>query len=183
MNIIETSLKAAYIIEPKVFDDERGFFYEGYSEKLFEEKTGIDFKVVQLNFSKSSYGVLRGLHFQKEPMAQAKLVSVIAGEVWDVAVDLRKDSPTYGNWHGEILSSDNKKRFFIPKGFAHGFIALKDHTELMYAVDNFYSQENDTGVRFDDPKLNIDWKLSEDKLILSEKDKLLPFAHSVSIVR
>lgn len=183
MNIIGTSLNDAYIIEPKVFDDERGFFYEGYSEKQFQEKTGIDFKVVQLNFSKSSYGVLRGLHFQKDPMAQAKLVSVIAGEVWDVAVDLRKDSPTYCKWHGETLNCKNKKRFFIPKGFAHGFVALKDGTELMYAVDNFYSKEYDSGVKFDDSKLNIDWKLSEDKLILSEKDKLLPFAHSVSIVR
>ena len=175
MNILETSLKDAYVIEPKVFDDERGFFYEGYSEKELCEKMGIEFEVVQINFSKSSYGVLRGLHFQTEPMAQAKLVSVNYGEVWDVAVDLRKNSQTYGMWHGEILSAKNKRRFFVPRGFAHGFIALSDSVDLMYAVDNFYSQKHDNGIRFDDPELNIDWKINVNQIVLSEKDKNLPF--------
>lgn len=173
MKIIETPLKDAYVIEPTVFNDKRGYFFEGFAANKFKEETNIDFNVVQLNFSKSSKGTLRGLHFQKEPMEQAKLVSVIAGEVWDIAVDLRIKSPTYGKWHGELLSSNNKKRFFIPRGFAHGFIALTEETELMYAVDNFYSAENDCGVKYNDSELNIDWKLDLDTIIVSSKDENL----------
>lgn len=173
MNVIETSLKDALIIEPSVFDDERGYFYEGYSAEKFTEMTGQDFHVKQMNFSKSSKGVLRGLHFQKEPMAQAKLVSVNVGEVWDVAVDIRLDSPTFGHWHGEILSAENKRRFFIPRGFAHGFVALTEGVELMYAVDNLYAKEHDAGIIYNDSVIGIDWKIEPGEIILSKKDHYL----------
>ncbi|SHJ99517.1 dTDP-4-dehydrorhamnose 3,5-epimerase [Reichenbachiella agariperforans] len=173
MKIVKTKLLDAVIIEPAVFGDDRGYFFEGFNEEQFNKLTNQDFKIVQLNFSKSSKGVLRGLHFQRAPQAQAKLVSVINGEVWDVAVDLRKNSKTYGQWHGEYLSAQNKKRFFIPRGFAHGFVALTDDAELMYAVDNHYSKEYDDGVIFNDPSLDIDWKFDPLDVKLSEKDEKL----------
>ena len=181
MKIRETVLKDAFVIEPKVFEDKRGFFYEGLNKKEVEGLRGQKwhFDILQLNFSKSSYGVLRGLHFQKPPFDQAKLVSVTRGEAWDVIVDVRRKSDTFGKWHGELLSETNKTRFFVPKGFAHGFVCLTEEVELMYAVDNYYHKESECGIRYDDPHLNIDWKLTADRIILSDRDRELDSFQSI----
>ncbi len=171
MEFQETSLKGAYLIKPKVFRDERGFFLETYSEKVFAVQ-GIDAKFVQDNHSFSAKkGVLRGLHFQLPPNAQAKLVRVTRGKVYDVIVDLRKNSPTFGKWEGFELSSENFQMLFIPRGFAHAFLTLEDNTEFMYKVDSFYAPESDSGIIWNDPDLNIDWPIKEP--ILSEKDSKL----------
>lgn len=168
MEFIETSLKGAYLIKPKVFRDERGFFVESFSEKVFAEN-GIDAKFVQDNHSLSvKKGVLRGLHFQLPPNDQAKLVRVTRGKVFDVIVDLRKDSPTFGKWESFELSAENFQMLFIPRGFAHAYQTLEDNTEFMYKVDNFYAPESDSGIIWNDPDLNISWPIKE--AILSEKD-------------
>lgn len=159
------------IIEPIVFEDERGFFMETYSFKDFE-KAGITDKFVQDNHSKSKKGVLRGLHFQIEPFAQSKLVRCIRGEIFDVAVDIRPDSKTFKKWHGIVLSEENKKMLYIPKGFAHGFVVLSDIAEVEYKVDNFYSREHDRGIIWNDPEIGIKWPIENP--ILSEKDSKLP---------
>lgn len=175
MPFIETPIKDLLIFEPKVFSDERGFFFESFNQQHFIERD-IDVKFVQDNQSFSKYGTLRGLHFQREPFAQAKLVRVIQGEVFDVAVDLRKDSETFGKYFSIILSSDNKKQLFIPRGFAHGFVVLSETAEFLYKCDNYYSKEHEGGIKFDDESLGIDWVLSEDQFIVSDKDKELgPF--------
>ncbi len=173
MPIIDTHIPGLFVFEPKVFEDERGYFYESYNANIFAEKN-INLNFVQDNQSKSSYGVLRGLHFQLEPMAQAKLVRVISGEVLDVAVDLRLGSPTYKEHYSIALSADNRKQLYIPKGFAHGFVVLSETAEFFYKCDNFYSKEHDGGIAFNDPALNIDWQLPDDVLVISEKDKNLP---------
>lgn len=171
MEFIETTLKGAYIIKPKVFQDERGFFLESYSEKVFAEN-GINAKFVQDNHSLSvKRGVLRGLHFQLPPNEQAKLVRVTRGKVLDVIVDIRKNSPTYGKWEGVELSAENFKMLFVPRGFAHAFLTLEDNTEFMYKVDNFYAPESDSGLIWNDPDLAIDWPINDP--ILSEKDAKL----------
>lgn len=171
MEFIKISLKGAYIIKPKVFQDERGFFLESYSEKVFAEN-GIDAKFVQDNHSLSvKKGVLRGLHFQLPPNEQSKLVRVTRGKVYDVIVDIRKNSPTYGKWEGFELSSDNFQMLFIPCGFAHAFLTLENNTEFMYKVDNFYAPESDSGIIWNDPDLNIDWPIKDPTL--SEKDAKL----------
>lgn len=180
MNIIETSIAGLIIIEPKIFEDPRGYFYESYNLKVFEA-AGITNDFVQDNQSKSNYGVLRGLHFQRDPFSQAKLVRVLSGKVWDVAVDLRQGSPTYGKWHGEMLTSDNKRQMCIPRGFAHGFVVLSETAEFFYKCDNFYSREHDGGIRYDDPELNIDWQLPKEKMILSEKDMQLPYLREINV--
>ena len=169
----ETNLKDCWIIEPDVFEDDRGFFFEGFNAEKFKSITGIDFTPRQLNQSGSIKGVLRGLHFQNAPKAQAKLVSCTQGELLDVAVDLRKDSPSYKQSCTVRLSEENKKQLFIPKGFAHGFIVLSEYAKLMYQVDELYSPEHDTGIAYNDPELNISWVLQEDEIILSNKDKNL----------
>ncbi len=174
MKVEQTNLRDCWLIEPDVYEDQRGFFYEGYNEKKFRDATGIQFYVRQINQSRSSFGVLRGLHFQVSPKAQAKYVSVIEGEVLDVAVDLRKDSSTYLEHFAVRLSADNKKHLFIPKGMAHGFLVLSEHAKLMYQVDELYSQEHDGGIAYNDPDINISWGLSDEEIILSEKDTLLP---------
>ncbi len=176
MKISETGIKNLMVFDPQVFEDDRGYFYEGYSQNKITNylKDDFDFNIVQFNFSKSRKGVLRGLHFQKQPFEQAKLVNVLKGEAWDVAVDLRPGSATYGKWHGEMLTEENKRRMFIPRGFAHGFIALTEGTELMYAVDNGYNKESEGGIIYNDPSLNIDWKMKGGQFILSEKDLILP---------
>jgi dTDP-4-dehydrorhamnose 3,5-epimerase len=174
MKVEKTNLNDCWIIEPDVFEDERGYFYEGYNYKKFKDATGIQFDVKQINQSRSSYGVLRGLHFQNLPKAQAKYVSVIEGEVLDVAVDLRKDSPTYLEHTVVRLSAQNKKCFFIPKGMAHGFLVLTENAKLMYQVDELYSSEHDSGIIYNDPDLNISWGIPNEDIILSEKDKNLP---------
>lgn len=174
MKLIETPLKYCYIIEPIIFEDDRGYFYEKYNEKRFENLTGLNGHFVQDNISKSSYGVLRGLHLQKGEYAQAKLVSCLEGEVWDVAVDLRVDSPTFGQWYGVELTAENKRQFYIPRGFAHGFSVLSDIAIFTYKCDNFYNKESEGGILWNDTDLNIDWKLPTEVIQLSEKDKIQP---------
>lgn len=172
MKIIETPLKDCYIIEPTIFTDERGYFYEKFNEKKFEELTGQNGHFVQDNVSQSTYGVLRGLHFQKGEKAQAKLVSCLEGEVWDIVVDLREDSPTFGQWYGVELTAENKRQFYIPRGFAHGFVVLSETAVFAYKCDNFYDKASEGGVIWNDATLNIDWKLPLQDIILSEKDKV-----------
>lgn len=172
MKLIETPLKDCYVIEPIIFEDDRGYFYEKYNEKRFENLTGLNGHFVQDNISKSSYGVLRGLHLQKGEYAQAKLVSCLEGEVWDVAVDLRVDSPTFGQWYGVELTAENKRQFYIPRGFAHGFSVLSDIAIFTYKCDNFYNKESEGGILWNDTDLNIDWKLPTEVIQLSEKDKI-----------
>lgn len=167
-----TSLKDCYVIEPNLFEDDRGYFYEKFNERKFKELTGIDGHFVQDNVSKSSYGVLRGLHLQKGQYAQAKLVSCLEGSVWDIAVDVREDSPTFGKWYGVELSEENKLQLYIPRGFAHGFIVLSDTAIFTYKCDNFYNKESEGGILWNDKDLNIDWKLPKQDIILSEKDKI-----------
>ncbi len=174
MKIKESPLKDCYIIEPTIFNDDRGYFYEKFNEKKFEELTGLNGHFVQDNISKSSYGVLRGLHLQKAEHAQAKLVSCLEGCVYDVAVDLRENSPTFGKWFGIELSDENKLQFYVPRGFGHGFSVLSETAIFSYKCDNFYNKEAEGGVLWNDPELNIDWKLPLDEIILSEKDKTQP---------
>lgn len=173
MNIIETPIKDLYVIEPKVFEDPRGYFFESYS-KLHLENKGINYNFVQDNQSKSSYGVLRGLHYQKGPHAQTKLVRALFGSIYDVAVDLREGSPTYGQWYGVELTEDNKKQLLVPQGFAHGFSVLSETAVVMYKCDDFYHPECEGGIIYNDKTLNIDWKVPEDKILVSDKDKILP---------
>ena len=173
MNIIETEIQGVYIIEPKVFGDSRGYFFESYSRREFEAKVGpVEF--VQDNESKSCYGVVRGLHFQRPPHAQAKLVRVVKGKVLDVAVDLRKDSPTYGRHVSVELSEDNHRQVFIPRGFAHGFSVLSEEAVFQYKCDDYYAPETECAIAWNDPELNIDWRIPADRVILSEKDKRHP---------
>jgi len=173
MKIIETPIKDLLIIEPDIFKDHRGYFIESYNEKRFCS-IGITNHFVQDNESQSVFGVIRGLHYQIEPYAQAKLVRVIKGKVFDIAVDLRKNSPTFGKWYGIELNEETKKMFYIPRGFAHGFSVLSDIAIFSYKCDNFYNKEAERGIIFSDPQLNINWKIENHKAIVSEKDKLLP---------
>lgn len=173
MKFIKTKISDLVIIEPNVFGDKRGYFLESYNQVAFEKNIGrITF--VQDNESRSSKGVLRGLHFQKPPFAQAKLVRCIEGEVLDIAVDLRKDSETYGQHVTVLLSGENKRQLFVPRGFAHGFVVLSKSAILAYKVDNYYHKESDRGIAYDDKELNIDWGLPEDELKLSNKDANQP---------
>jgi dTDP-4-dehydrorhamnose 3,5-epimerase len=174
MKFIETGIPGLIIIEPNVFEDQRGYFLESFNQKEFESHIGM-INFVQDNESKSTFGVLRGLHYQKPPFTQAKLVRCILGKILDVAVDLRKDSPTFGRHLTIGLSSDDKRQLFIPKGFAHGFAVLSDEAVFSYKVDNFYSSIHDSGIAWNDPQFGIDWMLPLDKIILSEKDKRLKF--------
>ena len=174
MKIKETPLKDCYILEPAVFEDDRGYFYEKFNEKQFEEATGLNGHFVQDNISKSSYGVLRGLHLQKGEHAQAKLVSCLEGKVFDVAVDLREDSPSFGQWFGIELTPENKLQLYIPRGFGHGFSVLSETAVFSYKCDNFYHKAAEGGVLWNDPELNIDWQLPKTDVILSEKDMVMP---------
>lgn len=173
MPFTDTLLPGLFVYEPAVIEDARGYFYESFNAKLFSEKN-IPVNFVQDNQSKSAYGVLRGLHYQLAPMAQAKLVRVLSGEVLDVAVDVRKNSPTFKNHFSIILSAENKKQLYIPRGFAHAFIVLSETAEFFYKCDNYYSREHDAGIVYNDDELNIDWKIPHGKLIISDKDKNLP---------
>lgn len=175
MKIQETSLKDCFVIEPDVFRDDRGYFFESFNEKELNELTGFDIHFVQDNQSLSRYGVLRGLHFQTGIYAQAKLVRVVEGEVLDVAVDLRPESPTYGQWYSVVLSAKNKKQLFVPRGFAHGFVVLSEIAEFFYKCDNYYHKLSEGGIHYGDPRLAIDWMIPDEKLIVSDKDKQLPF--------
>ncbi|HFV9672062.1 TPA: dTDP-4-dehydrorhamnose 3,5-epimerase, partial [Salmonella enterica subsp. enterica serovar Aberdeen] len=173
MNVIKTEIPDVLIFEPKVFSDERGFFMESFNQKVFEEAVGRKIEFVQDNHSKSTKGVLRGLHYQVEPYAQGKLVRCIAGEVFDVAVDIRKDSETFGKWVGVNISSENKRQLWIPEGFAHGFLVLSDSADFLYKTSNYYSPIHERGIVWNDPTININWPINIDK-ILSEKDTILP---------
>ena len=171
MEVIKTAIEGVVIIEPKVFKDQRGYFFESFSQREFEAKVRkINF--VQDNESMSSYGVMRGLHFQRPPYTQSKLVRCVKGKVLDVAVDIRKGSPTYGQHVAVELSEDNHRQFFVPRGFAHGFAVLSDTAVFQYKCDNFYAPQADGGISFKDESLGIDWKIPTDKAILSDKDTL-----------
>jgi dTDP-4-dehydrorhamnose 3,5-epimerase len=174
MKFTKTNIEGIVIIEPKVFGDDRGYFLETYNEKEFEESIG-KISFVQDNESKSSKGVLRGLHFQKPPFAQAKLVRCLEGKVLDVAVDIREGSNTYGQHVAVELSGENKRQLFVPRGFAHGFLVISDTATFSYKVDNRYAPEFDAGMRWDDTKLNIKWGMNESEVLVSEKDAQLPF--------
>ena len=172
MLVSKTKIKDVYVITPEVHEDSRGYFMESFNEREFKAQTGIDFHPVQDNESKSSFGVLRGLHFQREPHSQAKLVRVIKGGVIDVAVDLRPDSETRGSYVAVYLSARNRRQLFIPKGFAHGFLVFDEEgATFQYKCDDYYHPECEDGIRWDDPTINIQWPLSADEIILSEKDK------------
>ncbi|EFU74057.1 dTDP-4-dehydrorhamnose 3,5-epimerase [Enterococcus italicus] len=174
LKVTATKLTDVKIIEPVVFGDHRGFFTESYSDKDFKE-AGIDFDFIQDNHSLSTEpGVLRGLHFQKGQAAQTKLIRVVTGAVLDVIVDIRKGSPTYGEWEGYILSASNHRQLLVPKGYAHGFVTLTDNVNFLYKCDNYYNAEADGGIAFDDPELAITWPIDQSKAILSEKDKHHP---------
>mgnify|MGYP003632236774 FL=1 len=173
MKVTETYLRGCFIIEPTIFDDGRGSFFESFNLKKFEEKTGLKINFVQDNQSISQRGVLRGLHLQKGKFAQAKLVRVIKGRVLDVAVDFRKDSPTFGKHFSIELSGENNKQLFVPRGFLHGFSTLEDNTIFSYKCDNYYHKASESGIMYNDKTLNIDWKLNVDEILLSEKDKEL----------
>lgn len=168
MNVIKTDITDVLIFEPKVFGDDRGFFFESFNQRVFEQAIGKQVNFMQDNHSSSSKGVLRGLHYQLAPSAQAKLVRCLSGAIYDVAVDIREGSSTFGQWVGIELSAENKKQIWIPEGFAHGFIALEDGTEILYKTNNYYSKENERAIRWDDSQLAIKWPI--DPLIISEKD-------------
>ena len=171
MEVIKTEIEGVVIIEPRIFKDERGYFYESFSQREFEEKV-CRTTFVQDNQSKSSYGVVRGLHFQKPPYCQSKLVRCIKGAVLDVAVDIRKGSPTFGKYVAVELTEDNHRQIFVPRGFAHGFAVLSEEAVFQYKCDNFYCKESEGSVAWNDPALNIDWRIPADKVILSDKDKV-----------
>jgi dTDP-4-dehydrorhamnose 3,5-epimerase len=173
MNIEKTVIQDLVIITPRVFEDSRGFFFEAYNQAQFHEN-GIKYQFIQDNQSFSKRGVIRGLHLQINPFAQAKLVRVLEGEILDIAVDLRKNSPTYGQHFSVVLSADNKKQLMVPHGFAHGFSVLSETASVMYKVDQQYHKESERGIRYDDPTLAIDWQLDSEEIIVSEKDLILP---------
>jgi len=180
MDFKKTDFPGLFVIEPKVFQDARGYFFESFRQEKF---TGSDVEVsfVQDNESKSSYGVIRGLHYQLNPFAQAKLVRVIQGAVFDVAVDLRNGSPTFGKWFGMELNGDNKKQLYIPRGFAHGFSVLTETAVFSYKCDNYYNKDSERSIRYDDATLNIDWKIEGNKQVISEKDLDAPVFENAEI--
>jgi len=173
MEIIHSKLQGAFLIKPQIFEDDRGYFYESYNKEKFKELTGQDPLFIQDNESKSRKGSLRGLHFQKPPFEQAKLVRVIKGVVQDVIVDLRKDSDSFGQWESFKLSEENKHQLFVPRGFAHAFLTLSEYAIFSYKVDNKYSPESDSGIIWNDSELSIDWDMKSDNLLLSQKDASL----------
>ena len=174
MKFIQTKLKDCFIIEPKIFFDQRGYFIESYNKNTFENGIGQSINFVQDNQSHSSKGVLRGLHYQTGGHAQAKLVRVLHGEVLDVVVDIRPESETYGQHVSVLLSAENQLQFFVPRGFAHGFLVLSETATFFYKCDNFYNKDSEGGLMYNDPKLGIDWQFSAENLIISEKDQVLP---------
>ena len=174
MKVIQTHIDGVVILEPTVFGDSRGYFFESYNKQRFNEATGLDIDFVQDNQSKSCYGVLRGLHFQKPPYAQSKLVRCVRGRVLDVAVDIRKSSPTFGKYIAVELTEDNHRQLFIPHGFAHGFVVLSEEAIFQYKCDNFYHKESEGAIAWNDPEINIDWSIPFDDVILSDKDKVNP---------
>lgn len=180
MNIIKTEIPDVLIFEPKVFGDERGFFMESFNQKVFEEASGRNVNFVQDNHSQSSKDVLRGLHYQVEPYAQGKLVRCVAGAVYDVAVDLREKSSTFGKWIGVELSAENKRQLWIPEGFAHGFLTLTNNVEFLYKTTAYYNKASERCIKYDDPTLKISWpNMEKNKPIVSEKDRLGMLFHDI----
>ena len=174
MKFIETKLKGCFVLEPKIIKDERGYFMESFNENTFFEGVGQKIAFIQDNQSFSTKGVLRGLHYQTGEHAQAKLVRVLQGEVLDVAVDLRPNSPTFGQYESVLLTAENQKQFFIPRGFAHGFLVLSETATFFYKCDNFYNKESEGGLIYNDSTVNIDWNFPFEQFIISEKDQILP---------
>lgn len=174
MEIIKTKIPGLLIFKPKVFEDERGYFFESYNEKTLTDQ-GIQIQFVQDNQSKSSFGVIRGLHYQLAPFSQTKLIRVLEGEILDVAVDIRKKSLTFGKWYSHKLSAENKKQMLVPAGFAHGFSVLSKIAVVFYKCDKLYHSESERGIMYNDPELSIDWKIEPEKAIISAKDKCNPF--------
>ncbi len=174
MPFSSTPVSDLLVFEPQIWHDDRGYFYESYNRKTWEE-AGIAVDFVQDNQARSMQGVLRGLHYQTGAMAQAKLVRVLEGEVLDVVVDLRPESPSYGKWYSIRLSAENKRQLFVPRGFAHGYLVLSETAEFAYKCDNYYSKAHEGGLRYDDPGLNIDWEFDLTQVLVSEKDRTLPF--------
>lgn len=173
MPFVKTEFPGLLVFEPNVFEDSRGYFFEAYNEKQFQQE-GIDIRWVQDNQSSSSYGVIRGLHYQLPPYDQTKLVRVLRGKILDVVVDIRKGSPTFGKSYSKVLSAKNRRQLFIPKGFAHGFSVLSEKAEVLYKCDGFYNKESEGGIIYNDPTLEIDWRIPAEAEIVSEKDKILP---------
>jgi dTDP-4-dehydrorhamnose 3,5-epimerase len=173
MPFITTDLPGLLLFEPTVFEDSRGYFFESYNEQLFKEQ-GIDIRWVQDNQSSSAGGVIRGLHYQLPPFAQTKLVRVLRGKILDVVVDIRKGSPTFGKSYSKVLSAKNRRQLLVPKGFAHGFSVLSANAEVLYKCDGFYNKESEGGIIYNDAELNIDWRIPEEKAVVSDKDKQLP---------
>jgi len=174
MPFIKTNFSGLLIFEPKVFEDNRGYFFESYNQKVFSEE-GLEIKFIQDNQASSSFGVTRGLHYQMDPFAQTKLIRVLKGNIIDVAVDIRKNSPTYGKAYTIELSAENKKQLLVPKGFAHGYSVISETAEVFYKCDAFYHKESEGGIAWNDPALNIDWQIPSDKVIVSGKDSNYPF--------
>ena len=174
MEIQKTEIEGLLVIRPRVFEDSRGYFFESYNEQLFRD-AGVAIRFVQDNQSRSSFGVIRGLHMQKAPHAQAKLLRVLEGAIYDVAVDLREGSSTYGQWYGLEITSTNHMQLLIPAGFCHGFSVLSEKATVLYKCDAFYHPESEAGIRYDDPELAIDWKIPADHVSVSEKDSKLPY--------
>lgn len=181
MKVVETGFEGLFVLEPRVFADERGYFFESFNSQTFKNN-GLDFEWVQDNQSQSKYGVVRGLHFQKPPYAQTKLIRVLKGEIVDVVVDLRHDMPTYGKSFSIVLSSQNHLQLLIPKGFAHGFSVLSEEADVMYKCDALYNKESESGILFNDPKLEIDWQVEQDKMVVSDKDLILPVFDAQHII-
>ncbi len=174
MNVIQTPLEGLLILEPRIFNDDRGYFFESFNAHTFKSATGQDINFVQDNQARSTINVLRGLHYQNAPHAQTKLIRTLEGAIWDVVVDLRKGSATYGRWYGVELSAENKRQFLVPRGFAHGYSVLTETAEVFYKCDDFYSKEDEGGLYYADPELQIDWKIDLANAIVSEKDQVQP---------
>jgi dTDP-4-dehydrorhamnose 3,5-epimerase len=182
MNVTKTEIEGLLIIEPRIFGDDRGYFFESYNDRVLKEATGFTRDFIQDNQARSVKNVLRGLHYQNNPTPQTKLIRVLEGVIWDVAVDIRKNSPTFGQWFGIELSAENKKQLLIPAGFAHGYSVLSETSEVFYKCDNYYDKSTEGGVYFNDPALNIDWKMDISQAILSEKDKVQPLLKDANII-
>lgn len=181
MNVIKTPLEGLLILEPRIFNDDRGYFFESYNANTFKEAISRDIVFVQDNQARSTKNVLRGLHYQNAPHAQTKLIRAIEGSIWDVVVDLRRDSETYGKWYGCELSAENKRQLLVPKGFAHGYAVLTETAEVFYKCDDFYSKQDEGGLLYSDEELKIDWKINLNDAIVSEKDKIQkPFSQDDS---
>lgn len=174
MTVTQTPIEGLLILEPRVFHDDRGYFFESFNEAVFQKETGHTIPFIQDNQARSTRNVLRGLHFQKAPYAQTKLLRVLEGVIWDVAVDLRAESKTYGRWYGVELSAENKLQLLVPRGFAHGYAVLSETAEVLYKCDNAYHKPSEGGVRYDDPELGIDWKIDLADALVSDKDLVQP---------